>query len=181
MEFASLQHDLPTTLQSLSEMYQRQAELRMERIPAVLVPLLILLIAAAVEFVLFGLLMPLFSFLRDPGAVIWLNITTRTTWATASRASPRVLKASALAIGWMLGSVVLIGGLGLAIGFGMAPVLGWVSPVALLLVLVVVAVLVTGVRRTWDLAVLNYLEQAVRLNLPLPAMLRAAEASEHGR
>jgi type II secretory pathway component PulF len=55
---------------------------------------------------------------------------------------------------------------------------GYVSPIGGLLVLVSLAVLFRGLRRDWDMAVMNYLDQAVRLNLPLPAMLRAAELSE---
>ena len=50
----------------------------------------------------------------------------------------------------------------------------------LLLLLVLIGALMAALRRRRAHAVLAYLEQAVRLNLPLPAMLRAAERSERG-
>lgn len=59
IEFAAKHNDLPTVLQTLAEMYQRQAELRVDAIPAILTPLLLLFIAVSVGFVLVGLLLPL--------------------------------------------------------------------------------------------------------------------------
>jgi type II secretory pathway component PulF len=55
---------------------------------------------------------------------------------------------------------------------GVGPVSAWI------LFLVLVLALLTGIRRRRANAVLAYLEQATALNLPLPAMLRAAERSE---
>ena len=64
IQFASGQHDLPTTLGALSDMYQRQAELRMAVIPGILTPLLLLLIAMLVAFVIAGLLAPFLSLIN---------------------------------------------------------------------------------------------------------------------
>ena len=49
----------PRVFQTLTEMYQRQAELRVELVPTILTPLLLLLIAGLVGFVLLALLLPL--------------------------------------------------------------------------------------------------------------------------
>ena len=52
-------HDLPAVLRSLSEMYQEQAETRLSLLPGVLSPLLLLLVAATIGFVVVGaVLMP---------------------------------------------------------------------------------------------------------------------------
>jgi type II secretory pathway component PulF len=53
------QHELPATLGSLSEMYQEQAETRLALLPGVLSPLLLLLVAGTIGFVVVGaVLMP---------------------------------------------------------------------------------------------------------------------------
>jgi type II secretory pathway component PulF len=54
------------------------------------------------------------------------------------------------------------------------------SPVLGALLLISLAMFVRGVRRSRAVAALNYVEQAVRLNLPLPQMIQAAEAGERG-
>jgi type IV pilus assembly protein PilC len=59
ISFASGNNDLPSTLTSLSDLYQSQAEVRLDRVPAILTPLLVLLIALFVGFVIAGVLMPL--------------------------------------------------------------------------------------------------------------------------
>jgi type IV pilus assembly protein PilC len=64
MEFAAGHNDLPTTLGTLSEMYQRQAELRLESVPTILTPLLVILIALLVGFVVGGLFAPLLSLIQ---------------------------------------------------------------------------------------------------------------------
>jgi type II secretory pathway component PulF len=83
---------------------------------------------------------------------------------------------------WMIGWIAIgffgLGGLCFALGLIFGPAVGYMTPVAALLILVSLSVLSRGVRRDRDMAALNYLEQAARLNLPLPAMLHAAEISE---
>ena len=85
---------------------------------------------------------------------------------------------SARRLGWLLMGFFVVGGLCVAQGIVFGPVVGYMTPIDVLLLLVCIAVLARGVRRTRDQAALNYLEQAVRLNLPLPAMLAAAEVGE---
>ena len=64
IEFASGAHDLPGTLGSLSEMYQRQAELRLSALPGILTPLMVLLIAVLIGFVIMGLMLPLVTLIQ---------------------------------------------------------------------------------------------------------------------
>jgi type II secretory pathway component PulF len=64
IEVSASERDLPDTLATLSELYDRQAQLRLERIPAVLTPLLVMLIAILVGFVIVGLLYPLILLIR---------------------------------------------------------------------------------------------------------------------
>lgn len=58
VQYASGYSDLAGTLGSLSEMYQRQAELRMSALPAVLTPALVLILALVIGFVILALMMP---------------------------------------------------------------------------------------------------------------------------
>jgi type II secretory pathway component PulF len=81
---------------------------------------------------------------------------------------------------WMFGGIVFVIGLGGALGGLLAPVVGYSAPGAGILILVAFAVLGRSRRRTRALSAVNYLEQAVRLNLPLPAMLSAAQSAERG-
>lgn len=64
LHFAAGHQDLATTIEALGEMYQRQAELRMSAIPAMLTPLLVLLIAGLVAFVMVGLFAPLITLIQ---------------------------------------------------------------------------------------------------------------------
>jgi type II secretory pathway component PulF len=64
IQFASEAHDLPGTLGSLSEMYQRQAELRMSALPGILTPLMVLLIAVLIGWVIMGLMLPLVTLIE---------------------------------------------------------------------------------------------------------------------
>ena len=64
MQFASGHHDLPSTLNTLSDMYQRQAELRLNALPGILTPILVLLIAIIVGFVVIALLAPLLGMIN---------------------------------------------------------------------------------------------------------------------
>jgi type IV pilus assembly protein PilC len=57
-------HDLAATLETLSEMYQQQAEVRAGMIPALLTPLLVILVAIVIGFVILGLFFPLISLIR---------------------------------------------------------------------------------------------------------------------
>lgn len=77
--------------------------------------------------------------------------------------------------------MVLIALLAMAIGVAFSPALGWASVFVDLLILVALALAVRNARRGQSMIAAGYLEQAVRLNLPLPAMVRAAELSERGR
>jgi type II secretory pathway component PulF len=65
LQFSSNYHDLGTTLGSLSDLYQRQAELRLASLPQVLTPILVLLIALFVGFVIFAMLAPLVALLES--------------------------------------------------------------------------------------------------------------------
>ena len=56
--------NLPQTLATLSEMYQQQAELRMATLPAILTPLLTILMASLIAFVILAMFMPMIVFLR---------------------------------------------------------------------------------------------------------------------
>ena len=72
----------------------------------------------------------------------------------------------------------ILGGTGGIIGVEYSELLGWISPLWTLLSVVRLAVLLRGLRRSWDATTIEYLEQAVRLNLRLPGMLRGAEAEK---
>ena len=76
---------------------------------------------------------------------------------------------------------VLVGGFAAALGVaaGLPAVVGMGSLLGLLL-LAATAHLLGGIRRNRARTALGYLEQAARLNLPLPAMLHAAESAETG-
>ncbi len=64
IQFASGFNDLPTTLEALGEMCQRQAELRVAAIPAVITPIFILLIGVSVGFIILGLLAPMLTLIQ---------------------------------------------------------------------------------------------------------------------
>jgi type II secretory pathway component PulF len=57
--------DLPATLRVVCELYERQTELRLERIQLVITPLLVILIAVLIGAVIFGILLPLNAFLQE--------------------------------------------------------------------------------------------------------------------
>jgi type IV pilus assembly protein PilC len=81
-------------------------------------------------------------------------------------------------LAWAVAGLALLGGLGMFVGLAIVPVLGAGTPFALILLLVLAVSMLAALRRRRMHAVVAYLEQATRLNLPLPAMLRAAEESE---
>jgi type II secretory pathway component PulF len=64
IQFASGFHDLPTTLEALGEMCQRQAELRVAAIPAVISPVFVLIIGLLVAMLVLGLLAPMISLIQ---------------------------------------------------------------------------------------------------------------------
>jgi type IV pilus assembly protein PilC len=64
IEFSSGQQDLPLTLGTLAEMYERQADIRIQMIPSILTPTLVIAIALSVGFVIAGLFSPLVSLIN---------------------------------------------------------------------------------------------------------------------
>lgn len=84
----------------------------------------------------------------------------------------------ALRITWGILATATLWGIGGYVATQYSALMGILSPLWTVLTLVAVAVLMRGLRQSWDATTLEYLEQAVRLNLPLPGMLRAAEATE---
>jgi type II secretory pathway component PulF len=84
-----------------------------------------------------------------------------------------------LEIAWMIAGVMLVGLL-CGVVAALVPPLGYVAPLGGLLILVALAVLFRSARRKEAMVAMVYLEQAVRQNLPLPAMLAAAERTESG-
>jgi type II secretory pathway component PulF len=59
IEFSAGKITLHDTLQTLCDLYARQAELRLQRIPSILTPVLVILIALLIGCITFGLLLPL--------------------------------------------------------------------------------------------------------------------------
>src|SRR5687768_8310494 len=78
-----------------------------------------------------------------------------------------------LIFGWFVGGAGAVALLAVLIGFAFGFPLLVAVPMALL-ALVSVALVLQSRRRAHAMAVLGYLEQAVRLNLPLPDLLAAA-------
>ena len=82
------------------------------------------------------------------------------------------------ALFWIVAAAVLFGGATLVIGFLTAPSLGYAAGIAILVLLPMIVQTIKHVRRRRAAAILSYLEQAVRLNLPLPRMIYAAQLGE---
>lgn len=61
MALGAQHHDLTSTLASLSDMYQQQADVRLNLLPSILTPLLVLAVAALVGLTVLALLMPLLA------------------------------------------------------------------------------------------------------------------------
>ena len=57
-------NELPGSLETLSTMYQQQAEMRLASLQTVLTPMLILLLAVMIGFVVLGLFAPMVSLFR---------------------------------------------------------------------------------------------------------------------
>ncbi|HEX8525091.1 MAG TPA: type II secretion system F family protein [Tepidisphaeraceae bacterium] len=64
MSLATENRDLPVMLGTLSEMYQQQAESRLSVIPAVLTPMLILVVGLVILMVILGLFLPFLTLIR---------------------------------------------------------------------------------------------------------------------
>ena len=81
---------------------------------------------------------------------------------------------------WMLAAGVLLFGVGVAIGVVVGPPAGYLAAVAMLALLPMLVRMAQTLRRRRAAAAIAYLEQAVRLNLPLSRMLYAAQRGERG-
>ena len=64
MTLGQQNNDLPRTLAMLSEMYQQQAEIRLNLVPGLLMPLLILLMALLIGMVILGLFLPFIGLIQ---------------------------------------------------------------------------------------------------------------------
>jgi len=64
IELASRSADLPAAMETLSSLYQQQAEIRIRGIPMILTPLLMIIVALLLGFVVAGLMMPMIRLLR---------------------------------------------------------------------------------------------------------------------
>jgi type II secretory pathway component PulF len=84
-------------------------------------------------------------------------------------------------IGWRLLTAGVIALLVGGMWFSVSPFLAVLSPVLIIVFFPELAGLSTRVRRQRATVILSYLEQAARLNLPLPRMLDAAQLSEEHR
>ena len=97
------------------------------------------------------------------------------------RTSPNTFLSASLIAFWVWMAAVLLGAFALLAWAVASSAFAAASPVLGILMLAAASYLLRGVRRARAVAGLNYLEQAVRLNLPLPPMLLAAERAEQGR
>lgn len=64
LQFASGTNDLGATLGSLAELYQRQANLRLAALPGILTPILVIVLALLIGFVIIALLGPIISLIE---------------------------------------------------------------------------------------------------------------------
>jgi type IV pilus assembly protein PilC len=64
IERASQTGDLPGALEVLAQMYQQQAEMRLRLVPLVVTPVLLLIVAASIGFVMAALLLPIFRLIQ---------------------------------------------------------------------------------------------------------------------
>jgi type II secretory pathway component PulF len=82
---------------------------------------------------------------------------------------------------WMVAAGAVIFAVAVVVGVVMTPELGYVAAVAVIGLLPLFVRTVRVIRRRRAAMAMSYLEQAVRLNLPLPRLLGAAQQSEHGK
>lgn len=97
-----------------------------------------------------------------------------------SRRQSRVWLSVLVNLGWTILGAGIVVGCADIIFEQYSNIIGLMSTLVTTMVLIALAALVRGMRRARAMLVVEYLEQAVRLNLPLPAMLAAAERSERG-
>ena len=81
---------------------------------------------------------------------------------------------------WIVGAIAVLGGTVFLVWVLTSNLIAGASPVLMILIMIAMGAFFRGVNRARAVAALNYLEQAVRLNLPLPQMMRAAELGERG-
>jgi type IV pilus assembly protein PilC len=81
---------------------------------------------------------------------------------------------------WALAAGAAMFAAAMIAGFLFAPVIGYLGAMAVIGLVPLTLSLVRLIRRRRAAVIISYLEQAVRLNLPLPRMLRAAALSERG-
>src|SRR5438046_1821075 len=81
---------------------------------------------------------------------------------------------------WSFAAAMVMFGAGVVLGLIFAPAVGYLAAIAVIGFLPIGLKLARVIRRRRGAMMLQYLEQAVRLNLPLPRMLRAAQQSERG-
>jgi type IV pilus assembly protein PilC len=93
----------------------------------------------------------------------------------------RTLKFILEVLFWIVAAAALLFGGALLVSLGLAPALFFLGIAAVLLALPLFMRLVTHERQRRVFVILSYLEQAVRLNLPLPRMIWAAQRSERGK
>src|SRR3954471_24046363 len=87
-----------------------------------------------------------------------------------------------MAAGWAIVGAAIVAALVLLVAWvSRSRVASSASPAAGMLLLAALGATARGARRARATAVLGYVEQAVRLNLPLPPMLRAAAAGGESR
>ena len=87
----------------------------------------------------------------------------------------------AFAVAWSFGGAVALAAMAGVAWLLAEKVFVAISPLLGILFLIAIGMFFRGLRRARAVAALNYVEQAVRLNLPLPPMLAAAERGETGR
>jgi type IV pilus assembly protein PilC len=94
---------------------------------------------------------------------------------------PGVLRVVIEIVIWSVVGVVALAVVSGCLAAGLGPVFGWLSPLVVVFLFFLGLQITRVVRRRRGLLALSYVEQAVRLNLPLPRMLQAAERSESRR
>jgi len=91
-----------------------------------------------------------------------------------------VLKNIAGMLFWLAAAAGAIGLVGLLLGWSVEPSLAVISPFVVIILAVVLSQMTRNIRRRRHLFALSYVEQAVRLNLPLDRFLDSAARSETG-
>src|SRR5579862_7377414 len=90
----------------------------------------------------------------------------------------RVLKFVVFCLVCIGAAALLLSAVAIVFGVTISPVLGVLAPLPLLLFVPMVATGARAVRKRQEMAVTTYIEQAVRLEMPISKMLMAAAYSE---